>query len=108
MKKGKVLISGYAWSGLASIKKVEVSVNGGKSWNKADIYSENISVVRFNYIYDWQGKRLLFSLDIDNKLRTQPTRKQVIKKWVKMLLIILMVLLHGKLRQMVEIEHIYI
>ena len=56
LKKGKVLISGYAWSGLASIKKVEVSVNGGKSWNKADIYSENISVVRFNYIYDWQGK----------------------------------------------------
>ena len=86
-----------------------VSVNGGKSWNKADIYSENISVVRFNYIYDWQGKEAIIqSRCIDNKLRTQPTRKQVIKKMGKNATYHFNGITSWKIKVNGEIEHIYI
>ena len=79
LKKGKVLISGYAWSGSTKIK----SRNFGKwrkNLEKADINQEKISVVRFNYIYNWKGNETIIqSRCIDNRLRIQPTREQVIK-----------------------------
>ena len=47
---------------------------------KADIYQEKISVVRFNYIYNWKGNETIIqSRCIDNRLRIQPTREQVKK-----------------------------
>ena len=52
----------------------------GAKHGKADIYKEKISVVRFNYIYDWKGNETIIqSRCIDNRLRIQPTREQVIK-----------------------------
>ena len=35
--KGYVQITGLAWSGGGVIKKVEVSVDGGKTWKDAEI-----------------------------------------------------------------------
>ena len=109
LKKGKVLISGYAWSGSTKIKKVEISVNGGKTWKKADINQEKISVVRFNYIYNWKGNETIIqSRCIDNRLRIQPTREQVIKKMGKNATYHFNGITSWKIKANGEIEHIYI
>jgi sulfane dehydrogenase subunit SoxC len=109
LKKGEVLISGYAWSGSTKIKKVEISVNGGKTWKKADIYQENISVVRFNYIYNWKGNETIIqSRCIDNRLRIQPTREQVINKMGKNATYHFNGITSWKIKTNGEIEHIYI
>lgn len=109
LKKGEVLISGYAWSGSTKIKKVEISVNGGKSWRKADLYQEEISVVRFNYIYNWKGNETIIqSRCIDNRSRIQPTREQVIKKMGKNATYHFNGITSWKIKANGEIEHIYI
>ena len=48
--------------------KVEISKRW-KNMEKVDIYQENISVVRFNYIYNWKGNETIIqSRCIDNRL----------------------------------------
>ena len=109
LKKGKVLISGYAWSGSSNIKKVEISVNGGLSWQKTDIYSENISVVRFNYIFNWKGKETIIqSRCIDKRQRIQPTREQVLKKMGKNATYHFNGITSWKIKANGDVEHTYI
>ena len=81
VQKGQVLITGLAWSGSSLIKKVEVSTDGGVSWQNANLNAKNKNFVRFNYNFKWNGNAAIIqSRCIDNKNKTQPSRKDVIKK----------------------------
>jgi len=55
--KGLYEISGIAWSGAGKISRVEVSVDGGKSWGRAAL-SEPVlskSITRFRAAWRWDG-----------------------------------------------------
>jgi sulfane dehydrogenase subunit SoxC len=70
-------IAGLAWSGAGKIKKVDVSLDGGKSWREAvlqdPIFSK--SLTRFRLPWQWNGAPVqLQSRAVDDKGNVQPTR----------------------------------
>ena len=70
-------ISGLAWSGNGSIRKVEVSADGGKSWAPAALQNPILSKapVRFRAPWQWDGgPAILQSRATDDKGNVQPTR----------------------------------
>jgi sulfane dehydrogenase subunit SoxC len=79
--KGFYEISGLAWSGSGKIKHVEVSTNGGKSWEQA-ILQEPIldkALVRFRYPWIWEGApATLMSRATDSMGNLQPTLEHVL------------------------------
>lgn len=50
-------VTGLAWSGHGSIKRVEVSADGGQSWADATLSSPSLSksLVRFSVPWQWDG-----------------------------------------------------
>ena len=72
---GSQTISGFAWSGLGGIAKVEVSVDGGTDWEEATITEEagRTSWVRFEH--PWEaipGEHTLRSRATDDRGLQQP------------------------------------
>lgn len=51
-------ISGVAWSGRGKITMVEVSTDGGKTWDEAELQDPvlPICLTRFRYPWSWDGK----------------------------------------------------
>jgi sulfane dehydrogenase subunit SoxC len=82
--KGFYEISGLAWSGGGAIKQVEVSVDGGKKWNKAEFRGtpQRMAHCRFAYGWNWDGTEIL-SRCVDEIGQAQPTREQIAKFWNK-------------------------
>lgn len=75
--KGFTVLSGLAWSGRGTIKRVDVTTDGGKNWRTArlDGPSLNRSLHRFYFEFDWDGKPLLIqSRAIDSTGYVQPTK----------------------------------
>jgi len=80
--KGFYEITGLAWSGGGAIRSVEVSTNGGKTWNKAQIKSppQRMAHTRFGYPWHWDGNETeIVSRCVDEIGQQQPTREQVAK-----------------------------
>lgn len=74
--KGYHPISGLAWSGRGRITRVDVSTDGGKSWQNAELLSPLTSknAVRFQYMWNWQGNEsYLMSRAVDDTGYVQPT-----------------------------------
>ena len=74
-------ISGLAWSGNGSIRRVEVSADGGRSWTEAMLQSEPgpMRAVRFRIPWRWQGQpAVLQSRAVDSAGNVQPTRAQAL------------------------------
>jgi sulfane dehydrogenase subunit SoxC len=74
-------ISGLAWSGRGRVQSVDVSVDGGKTWQPAHLNSvaDPICTVRFTYPWMWDGKpAVLQSRCTDETGYIQPTLKQLI------------------------------
>ena len=70
-------ISGLAWSGHGAVSVVEVSADGGRSWQRAEIQSEPglYRPTRFRLPWRWLGQAaVLQSRAIDSVGNTQPTR----------------------------------
>ena len=69
-------LAGAAWSGEAEIVKVEISVDGGATWNLADIASPSSAYSWYRWQYHWQpagpGRRTLMSRATNNLGETQP------------------------------------
>ncbi|MDN3987807.1 sulfite dehydrogenase [Zwartia vadi] len=68
-------ITGIAWSGRGKIKRVDVSVDGGKNWREARLESPILSkaLTRFNINWTWDGKpAILQSRAIDETGYVQP------------------------------------
>jgi len=80
--KGFYEISGLAWSGGGVIRRVEVSTDGGRRWNDAEIRGTvaRMAHTRFAYQWNWDGKETeLQSRCFDELGQVQPSRAQVAK-----------------------------
>ena len=60
--KGWWEINGLAWSGNGKIDKVDISVDGGKTWQPATLHEPILSkcTTRFTFPWRWNGKSTLF------------------------------------------------
>ncbi|HEY4274307.1 MAG TPA: sulfite dehydrogenase [Rhizomicrobium sp.] len=75
--KGFYEISGLAWSGRAPIERVEVTTDGGKTWNLASLQEPVLhkAHVRFRFPWHWDGgEAVLESRATDQTGYTQPTK----------------------------------
>jgi sulfane dehydrogenase subunit SoxC len=78
--KGWYEITGLAWSGQGKVTKVEVSTDGGKTWNEAELKTtpNPMAHVRFGYMWNWDGgEHSLMSRTTDELGSVQPTVQQV-------------------------------
>jgi sulfane dehydrogenase subunit SoxC len=74
-------ITGLAWSGRGKIARVEVSTDGGKSWNLASLQDPvlAISQTRFRFPWIWDGTPVVIqSRATDETGYSQPTHQQLI------------------------------
>ncbi|RSZ60612.1 sulfite dehydrogenase [Massilia atriviolacea] len=68
-------ITGLAWSGRGKVKRVDVSVDGGRNWRTARLETPLLSkcLTRFNIDWDWNGApAVLQSRAIDETGYVQP------------------------------------
>jgi sulfite oxidase len=74
--KGRVTIQGVAWAGEADIVKVEISMDGGGTWNPARLGHEQSHYAWRLWSYEWKAARsgdyTLQSRATDSQGRTQP------------------------------------
>ncbi len=80
LDKGYHNISGLAWSGRGKVKRVDVSVDGGRSWRQARLETPVLSkcLTRFNLDWVWDGRpALLQSRATDDTGYVQPAYKQL-------------------------------
>jgi sulfane dehydrogenase subunit SoxC len=80
LDKGFHNISGLAWSGRGKIKRVDVSVDGGKNWRTARLETPVLTkcFTRFNIDWVWNGSpSVLQSRAIDETGYLQPNIRQL-------------------------------
>ncbi len=80
LAKGFYQISGLAWSGRGAVKRVDVSLDGGRNWKRARLQSPVLSkcLTRFSIDWDWNGKpALVQSRAMDETGYVQPTYQQL-------------------------------
>jgi sulfane dehydrogenase subunit SoxC len=80
--KGRNVLSGLAWSGRGTIKRVDVTLDGGKNWQSARIDGPVLekSLTRFYVDFDWAGQELLIqSRAMDSTGYVQPTKDELRK-----------------------------
>jgi sulfane dehydrogenase subunit SoxC len=75
VRSGPVRIEGRAWSGWAPVSKVEVSIDGGDTWEPADLEPAQASHGWARWTWTWQselGSYVLACRATDASGRTQP------------------------------------
>ena len=75
VKAGKLSIQGTAWGGESEIAKVEVSVDGGSTWNAAVLGHDQARYAWRLWRYEWKAKPGEYSIQsraTDAAGRTQP------------------------------------
>ncbi|MFC5507697.1 sulfite dehydrogenase [Bosea massiliensis] len=80
--KGRNVLSGLAWSGRGTIKRVDVTLDGGRNWQSARIDGPVLekSLTRFYVDFDWAGQELLVqSRAMDSTGYVQPTKDELRK-----------------------------
>lgn len=80
--KGYQAISGLAWSGRGKVKRVDLSVDGGRNWRPARLEGPvwPKCLTRFHFEWEWNGETaLLQSRAIDDAGDVQPTMSQLQK-----------------------------
>lgn len=78
--KGPLVITGLAWSGHGRIERVDVSKDGGKTWETARLAAEPgaKALTRFYLDTDWDGEEMfLQSRAMDETGYVQPTKSQL-------------------------------
>ncbi len=79
---GRVEIEGFAWSGNGTIKAVDVTTDGGKTWREAILEGPAMDkcLSRFRYSWDWDGgPAKIASRAVDSTGYVQPTVDQLAK-----------------------------
>jgi sulfane dehydrogenase subunit SoxC len=74
---GPMVITGLAWTGRGKIDRVDVSLDGGQSWQEARLAAppESMALTRFYLDIDWDGSEMLLqSRAIDETGYVQPTK----------------------------------
>ena len=80
LDKGYYNVSGLAWSGRGKVKRVDVSVDGGRNWRPARLESPVLSkcLTRFNLDWTWDGSpSLVQSRATDDSGQVQATYAQL-------------------------------
>ncbi|MFM8546630.1 MAG: sulfite dehydrogenase [Betaproteobacteria bacterium] len=80
LDKGYYNVSGLAWSGRGRIRKVDVSVDGGRNWREARLENPVLpkALTRFNFDWVWDGSpTVLQSRAIDETGHVQPRINQL-------------------------------
>jgi sulfane dehydrogenase subunit SoxC len=83
-RPGSYVISGLAWSGGGAIKRVEVSTDGGKTYQQAEISGPALpkAFTRFHFPWRWDGSEVIVqSRAIDERDSRQPSEEEFIKYW---------------------------
>jgi sulfane dehydrogenase subunit SoxC len=78
--KGPLVISGLAWSGRGAITRVDVSKDGGMTWETARLAKpgEKMALTRFYLDTTWDGEDMLLqSRAMDDTGYVQPTKAQL-------------------------------
>jgi sulfane dehydrogenase subunit SoxC len=81
LERGAIEVSGIAWTGAGKIRRVDVSTDGGKSWNAASLQEPVLSKAhtRFRYEWKWNGEEaILMSRAVDETGYMQPTRAELL------------------------------
>jgi sulfane dehydrogenase subunit SoxC len=81
-QKGPNVLTGLAWSGRGSIKRVDVSIDGGRNWRAARIDGPALPLclTRFYVDFDWNGQELMVqSRAVDSTGYVQPTKDELRK-----------------------------
>jgi sulfane dehydrogenase subunit SoxC len=82
--RGSYVISGLAWSGAGSIRKVEVSTDGGHTYQNAPLSGPALprAFTRFYLPWKWDGQEVVIqSRSIDERDQRQPSEEEFIKYW---------------------------
>lgn len=77
---GPLVITGLAWSGHGAITRVDVSEDGGVTWETARLAKpgEKMALTRFYLDTDWNsGEMLLQARAMDETGYVQPTKDQL-------------------------------
>ena len=77
-------ITGLAWSGGGSVRKVEVSTDRGRTWKEAQLQKPILrkAHTRFRFDWNWTGEEtVLLSRCTDEWGTTQPTKSELEKLW---------------------------
>ena len=80
--KGRNVLSGFAWSGRGTIKRVDVSFDGGRNWGTARLDGPILdkSLTRFYVDFDWNGQEMMIqSRAIDDTGYVQPSKPELRK-----------------------------
>jgi sulfane dehydrogenase subunit SoxC len=80
LDKGFYNITGLAWSGRGKVKRVDVSVDGGRNWRTARLETPVLSkcLTRFSLDWVWDGKpAIVQSRATDETGYVQPTYRQL-------------------------------
>jgi sulfane dehydrogenase subunit SoxC len=78
---GLIQITGFAWSGAGKIKQVDVTVDGGRSWQEAtlDVPVLPKALTRFRLPWRWDGApAIIASRAADETGYVQPTREALL------------------------------
>lgn len=79
-QKGPNVLTGLAWSGRGTIKRVDVTLDGGRNWRQARIDGPVLpmSLTRFYVDFDWNGRELMVqSRATDSTGYVQPTKAEL-------------------------------
>lgn len=80
LSKGQHNITGLAWSGRGKIKRVDVSIDGGRNWREARLQTpiQSKCLTRFQLPLQWTGEQPLFLMSraVDETGHIQPTYAQ--------------------------------
>ena len=80
LETGFYNISGMAWSGRGKVKRVDVSVDGGRNWREARMETPVLTkaITRFNIDWVWDGKpAILQSRVTDETGHVQPSYRML-------------------------------
>lgn len=80
---GRVEIEGFAWSGNGTVRNVDVTTDGGRTWRPAQLERPVLDkcLTRFRYRWDWKGEPAkIASRATDSTGYTQPTVEEIAKR----------------------------
>ena len=75
LRAGKIMIHGAAWAGEAAVVKVDISTDGGTTWNPAQFGRDQARYAWRLWSYEWKarsGEYSILSRATDNQGRSQP------------------------------------
>lgn len=78
--QGRHVIKGLAWSGEGKVRRVDVSIDGGRNWQQARLLPPVLdkALTRFELDWNWNGKQALLQSRVQDETGyIQPTYQQL-------------------------------